>query len=944
MSSDKEDTTYVHYKETLNLPQTDFPMRGGLPTREPVQIQKWLEEGVYAKMVARNRKSQKGSFLLHDGPPYANGNIHIGHALNKILKDIVVKYKNMQGFEAPYVPGWDCHGLPIELEVEKQLKKEKKRKDSIPPLEFRKLCEDYANRFIDLQREQFQRIEIFADWKNPYKTLDQDYVSSIIRELGRCAENGLLYRENKPVYWDSVNETALAEAEIEYADKESFSIHVKFDLTSESLKSFEEWVKRCTDEGVSRISMIMWTTTPWTVPANLALAVHPEFDYVALKIKGECWILAKELQEKFIAEAGLAEEEVKILFQLKGNELHGLKAKHPFIERDSLVIFGDHVTLEAGTGVVHTAPGHGSDDYIVGKKYGLPVFSPVDHQGRFTVEFEEMKGMKIGEANPLIIEKLKDSGHLVHVSKIKHSYPHSSRGGEPVIFRATPQWFIAVEPRPGIERSLRKEAQAAVKEVEWIPAWGQNRIEGMLESRPDWCISRQRTWGVPITVFHCENCGEVEARAELFYHIADLVEKEGIQAWFNKDPKEILPEGTQCGKCGESQFRKEKDILDVWFDSGVSHAAVCEKRGIGWPIDLYLEGSDQHRGWFQTSLLTSLSTRGKAPYRKVLTHGFVNDQNGRKMSKSKGNVTSPLDLVKSHGGEIVRLWVVLEDYRNDVNFSRQSLDRVSDSYRKIRNTLKFLLGNISDFNFEKDALSLEELKPIDRWALAEVAASLGKIEKAYESYEFHTVYHTLMNLFNVELSSVYFDILKDRLYSSGKEWPERRSSQTALHLMGGALIRAIAPILSFTAEEAWRELYPGKSSVFLADYPSLAGETGKWLNEEVETVFAPIWVLRDEVLKALEEARRRQEIGHPREALVVMELDEATAAAVQKIDDDLARIMVVSQTEISKGAKNSVKIERAKGEKCVRCWVYSPAVGQSKDHPELCPRCVRVFL
>ncbi|OFZ55988.1 MAG: isoleucine--tRNA ligase, partial [Bdellovibrionales bacterium RIFOXYC1_FULL_54_43] len=697
------------YKKTLNLPQTEFPMRGSLPEREPPMIERWHRDRIYYRMVEKNIGSKLGRFLLHDGPPYANGNIHLGHALNKVLKDVVIKYKNMCGYEAPFVPGWDCHGLPIELGVEKQLLDQKRDKAGMPITQLREMCREYAKKYIAVQKEQFNRLEVFGDWDDPYLTMDKRYVASIVRELGRCAAAGVLYKGNKPVHWCASCTTALAEAEIEYADKKSPSIYVKFDLTDDAIRAFPELAEIVRREGATRTSLIIWTTTPWTLPANLGISLHPEFDYVAIKVPAlegtEIWIVAKGLQESFERAAGF-EKPSTTLLTFKAERLHRKNARHPFIDRNSLIMMGEHVTLETGTGAVHTAPGHGVDDYKIGMKYGLGTTAPVDDKGKFTTEFAEMQGQFVFKTNEPIIEKLRAGGHLVSRADIEHSYPHCWRCNTPVIFRATPQWFIGMEPRAGVGMTLRDRAKAAIREVRWVPSWGINRIMGMVESRPDWCISRQRTWGVPITVFYCESCNEPKADQGVFNAMADQIEAKGVDIWFTEPAEKLVPVGTKCSNCQGTKFKKERDILDVWFDSGVSHAAVCEKRDLGWPADLYLEGSDQHRGWFQTSLLTGVATRGKAPFRTVLTHGFVNDKSGKKMSKSKGNVTSPLDLMKTHGAEILRLWVVLEDYRNDVNFSMESLERVSESYRKIRNTIRFLLGNLYDFNPDKDLVSL----------------------------------------------------------------------------------------------------------------------------------------------------------------------------------------------------------------------------------------------
>ncbi len=931
------------YKSTLNLPQTDFPMRASLPQREPEQVDRWLKDRIYFRMVEKNRAAKRPKFLLHDGPPYANGNIHIGHALNKVLKDLVVKYKSMAGFEAVYVPGWDCHGLPIELGVEKQLLEQKRDKATVPVTELRDMCRAYAQKYIDLQRSQFQRLEIFGDWDNPYITMSKEYVASIVRELGRCSKAGVLYKGNKPVYWCPSCGTALAEAEIEYADKKSPSIYVKFDLRPEALAAFPELAAAAKKEGAIRTSVVIWTTTPWTLPANLGISMHPEFDYVAIKVPAiegtELWIVAKELQAAVETAAGMKPGAPPVL-TFKAEKLHRQKAKHPFIERDSLIMLGEHVTLDAGTGAVHTAPGHGVDDYRIGLKYGLESFAPVDDKGKYTADFPDMQGQFIFKANEPVIAKLQESGHLAARSDIQHSYPHCWRCNNPVLFRATPQWFIGMDGRAGSDVNLRQKAISAIRHVQWVPEWGINRILAMVEGRPDWCISRQRTWGVPITVFYCESCNEPKADQAVFEHVANEMEERGVDVWFTDPPEKLLPKGAKCTKCSGTKFRKERDILDVWFDSGVSHAAVCEARELGWPADLYLEGSDQHRGWFQTSLLTAVATRGRAPFKNVLTHGFVNDKDGKKMSKSKGNVASPIDLMKTHGAEILRLWVILEDYRNDVNFSMESVDRVSETYRKIRNTIRFMLGNLYDFSPDADQIPLSELGELDRWAVSRSAELLERVTKAYDAYEFHTVYHALVNFCVVDLSAVYFDILKDRLYTAGKSSRERRSSQTALWMIASALARAIAPILSFTAEESWGFLPKWKSkeeSVLLSSFPKAEG----WRNTALEERFAGIWAVRDVVNKSLEEARQAKSIGHPREAKVTLTVDAAARAALGATKEDLPRLFLVSELELKDGASVSTQVSRASGEKCARCWTFSTYVGKDSTHPDLCDRCVQ---
>ncbi len=944
-----------NFKATLHLPVTDFPMRAGLPTQEPKQIEKWLADKTYYRMVAKPRSKK---FLLHDGPPYANGSIHIGHALNKVLKDVVIKYKNLAGYSAAYVPGWDCHGLPIELAVEAELAKEKKSKSDLSVSEIRARCRAYADRFIDIQREQFKRLSIFGEWDHPYKTMDSEYAASIVRELGRCAKNGFVYRGNKVVSWCPSCQTALADAEIEYAQKRSPSITVKFELDTDARAALSKAVPGLASElkTSQAVFALIWTTTPWTLPANRGIALHPDFDYTATQVDTvegkEIWITATELVDATMTLAGVSH--AKRLGAFRGSAIEKTHAKHPFIaDQKSLFVLGKHVTKESGTGLVHTAPGHGVDDYRTGLQYGLEIFSPVDGGGKYTDEYAEMKGVFVFKANAPIIEKLKSSKHLVAHTDIEHAYQHCWRCQNPIIFRATPQWFIAVDPDGTDQRSLRKEATQAIHATEWVPSWGINRILGMIESRPDWCISRQRTWGVPLTVFYCADCDREIAKPEIFEHVAGLIAKKGPEIWYEASAKELFPGNFKCDGCGSGELRKEKDILDVWFDSGVSHAAVCEARGLGWPADLYLEGSDQHRGWFQTSLLAAVAARGKPPFKAVLTHGFINDQHGKKMSKSKGNVTSPLDIVRDFGADILRLWVVLEDYRKDISFSKESLDRVSESYRKIRNTIRFLLGNLFDFDPAKDAVPLTNVREFDRWALARTAQVLGKMFGSYDAYEFHGVYHELVNFCSVDLSARYFDILKDRLYTAGKNSIERRSSQTAMWLLGSALLRTIAPILSYTTEEAWGYLpkksglsFDMKDSIFLSEFPQ--ADVTAWLNDGLVEKYDTLWVLRDHAMKALEEARTAKTIGHPREAALTVHASAELWRQFDSTGEDAARFFLVSQVS-RKTAVGDPKVDvgRATGTKCPRCWTFSESIGKSKgtthEYDEVCDRCAEAL-
>ncbi|MEW6057788.1 MAG: isoleucine--tRNA ligase [Bdellovibrionota bacterium] len=919
----------MDYKSTLNLPQTDFPMKASLPQREPEQVAQWEAQDSYGKMV--KKRSGKPLFVLHDGPPYANGNIHIGHTLNKVLKDIVVKYKNMSGYHAEFIPGWDCHGLPIELGVEKQLRDQKKDKASLSKVEIRNFCKEFAFTYINKQRDQFKRLGVFGDWQKPYLTMNDEYVANIVRELGRISKANNLYKGNKPVYWCANCATALADAEIEYHDHRSPSIYVKFYLKNESIAKLPALSEAAQGK---KVAVVIWTTTPWTLPANVAIALHPEFEYAAVDTGTEVLIVAEGLREKFLSDVTLQGTKRATL---KGSSFERLSAEHPFMNRSSLIILGEHVTLEAGTGAVHTAPGHGVDDYRVGLRYGLEVLAPVDSYGRLTEEVPAYKGTKVFEANKKIIEDLQSSGHLLKHSEIQHSYPHCWRCIKPVIFRATPQWFIGMEAT-----GLRKRAIAEIHKVEWIPGWGINRILGMVESRPDWCISRQRVWGVPITVFYCEGCNEAVSSQDSFEHVASIIEKNGPNAWYEWPVEKLIKPQTSCSKCGEKdprKFRKETDILDVWFDSGVSHAAVLASRlnqgKVTWPADLYLEGSDQHRGWFQTSLLTAVESRGSAPFKKVLTHGFVNDKDGRKMSKSKGNVVDPFEITNKFGAEILRLWVVIEDYRNDLNFSFETIDRVSESYRKVRNTFRYVLGNLYDYE-PSMAPDDADYCDLDRWALYRTEKFLAKLRQSYESYEFHLAYHALVNFCAVDLSSLYFDILKDRLYTSAKNSRERRSSQAALHKIGVALATGLAPILSFTAEEVWKHLKQS-GSVFEADFPNWQSVSGR--EEAFHRVEAAL-ELRETINKSLENARSAKHIGHSLEAKVSVAVPKEKIAAINNVREDLARLFIVSKIELTEGKGLEVKVERALGEKCARCWVYTTEVGQSPAHPQLCKRCV----
>jgi len=921
----------MDYKTTLNLPQTGFPMRANLTQREPEILSRWETEQLYHRMVERRRGNPK--FVLHDGPPYANGHIHIGHALNKILKDIIVKYRGMSGAWAEFIPGWDCHGLPIEHQVDKSLGS---RKASIPTAEKRRLCREYATKFIDIQREEFRRLGVLGNWENPYRTMTFDYEAGILREFGRFVETGAVYKGTKPVYWCLTCRTALAEAEVEYADHTSPSIYVKFPFADPPESIHPALAGR-------KVSFVIWTTTPWTIPANLGIALHPEYPYVAIEAGDEVYVVAEGLAERFASEAGLPK--VTRLATFGAGQLERLRCRHPFLERDSLLVLGDYVTLDAGTGCVHTAPGHGRDDYETGLRYGLPVYAPLDDEGRFTPDVPFFGGMQVFESNPRVCEKLAEAGALVREDRMTHSYPHCWRCKHPVIFRATKQWFISMD-----ETGLREEALAQIRKVKWIPAWGQERIEGMIANRPDWCISRQRTWGVPIAIFRCESCGHHLLDGKLIEHVASIFEKEGADAWYQREVPDLMPAGTVCPSCGKSALGKETDILDVWFDSGVSYACVCEgKDNLGVPVDLYLEGSDQHRGWFHSSLLASVGTRGVAPYLAVLTHGFVVDGKGEAMHKSKGNVVAPEEIIRKHGAEILRLWVAAEDYRDDVRISKDILDRLTEAYRKIRNTIRYLLGNLHDFLPERDFVPFDRMEEMDRYALLLFHRLVGKVRKAYENYEFHAFFHSVNNFCSVDMSSFYLNALKDRLYCSRADDPVRRSGQSSLFTIGRDLLSLIAPVLSFTAEEAWGFLpvYPDKpESVFLTNMPKPRDLPG---GDEIADRWERILAVRTEIAQPLETARKEKRIGSDQDAFVTVSpgpFSDLFQNHLPKIRDALI-VSGLTVGEVSgPDAYRSpafpglaVRVEKSPWRKCERCWNHAPEVGTVPATPELCGRC-----
>jgi isoleucyl-tRNA synthetase len=940
LDNDKAGTKPVmtrDFKDTLNLPKTDFPMKANLSQREPEMLKEWEGRNIYARMQEKNRGA--APYILHDGPPYANGHIHMGHALNKILKDVIVKFKSMKGFSAPYVPGWDCHGLPIELQVDKNLGD---KKNEVTILQKRQLCREYAAQFVDIQREEFKRLGVFGDWSQPYLTMTFGYEASIVREFSTFIKKGYVQKRNKPVHWCASCVTALAEAEVEYNDKESPSVFVKFMLDEPNIQKYFPALAG------KKVSVVIWTTTPWTLPANLAIAFHPDLEYAAVEHAGEVLIVAEGRREVLRERIGLSGE---VLARRLGKDLEGIEAEHPFIERKSKGVLGGFVSLDEGTGIVHIAPGHGEDDSEIGLKYGLDIYAPVDDSGKFTKQAGDLQGQFVFKANTAIIETLKARNALIREEKISHSYPHCWRCKKPVIFRATEQWFISVE-----HDGLRSKCLEEIDRVAWVPKWGRERIHAMVSNRPDWCVSRQRSWGVPITIVKCNDCGAFITDEAVLNTIVQSVEKDGADVWFIKDVKDFLPEGYSCHACGSSEFRKEMDILDVWFDSGVSHAAVVENDPrLTWPADLYLEGSDQHRGWFQSSLLASVGTRGRAPYRTVLTHGFVVDGAGKKMSKSLGNVIAPQEIIRNYGAEILRIWVSAEDYRDDIRISKEILNRLTEAYRKIRNTCRFLLGNLSDFDHADYSGSLQE---IDRWAMSRLQGLTRKVTRAYENFDFHEVFHAIHNFCVVDMSAIYLDILKDRLYTAKTDAGDRRASQWVLSEILSVLTRLMAPILSFTAEEVWRYVTaqgkePGAAaddSVFFASFPEVQEA---FMDAELEERWKSLLSLRDEVNKALEMKRAEKFIGNSLEARLTLFLPDEYRKLAADYASFLPMFFLVSSVKISdenlsdvhegaliKGLQ--IRVERAVGGKCQRCWNWSESVGTFDDIPEVCDKCYDV--
>lgn len=919
------------YSHTLNLPQTKFEMKANLPKKEPVTLKFWEDNDIYEKMLSKGKKK----YILHDGPPYANGDIHLGHVINKVLKDIVIKYKSLEGYATPFTPGWDCHGLPIELQLFKKLKVNKKEELDI--LEFRKKAREYAQSYVEIQKNQLKRLGIMANWDNPYVTMDYHYQSKIIDVFKELSEKGYIYQDKKPVYWCVSCETALAEAEVEYAPHTSNSVWVKFPLSSQKDKF-----------------IIIWTTTPWTIPANLAVALHPDYEYAWVDIqktddrgqKTGTWIIAKDLVKTVMEQLGITD--YKITKTNKGRELEGLEYNHPLFDKKGKIVNANYVSLEEGTGCVHTAPGHGQEDYLTGIKYKLPIFSPVNEKGLFTDEVPELKGKHVFQANTYIVELLVKVELLLKSNKLEHSYPHCWRCKKPVIFRACKQWFVGVD-----RKSLRQTAIKSLKEVRWAPEVSINRIEGMLKIRPDWCLSRQRLWGVGIPVVYCEKCGKEILDSRLMENVSDIIKKEGADAWFGYKVEKFLPKDFSCPKCKSVQgFKKDKDILDVWFDSGISHIAVLKDSkpikneisngasNLDWPADLYLEGSDQHRGWFQTSLLTSVALYDKPPYKAVLTHGFVVDSEGKKMSKSVGNVTNPQVIVNNQGADILRLWAISSDWGSDIRIGEETLKRCIEAYRKLRNTARFMLGNLYDFQYSQNAVGQSEWLEIDRWAYNRCLILMEEVKEAYQNFHFIKAYQAIYQFSNVDMSSTYLDIIKDRLYILPADSLGRRSAQTVMHFILRTLTQLISPFMSFTAEEIWQNCNFEEKSVFLTNLPN-----EQKIDEKLEQKWEKILKLREDVQKALEEARQKEIIGSSLEAEVILYIKDSHMEALDVSKEDLATIFIVSNVELEKDSKaKEIKIEvkKAKGEKCARCWKYSQEVNKQKEFPKLCSRCATI--
>ncbi len=926
------------WKDTLNLPRTGFPMKANLQTAEPKAIERWDAMDLYGRIRERRRGAPK--FVLHDGPPYANGRIHLGTALNKVLKDFIVRSRTMAGFDAPYVPGWDCHGLPIELKVDRELGP-RKREMSIG--DFRRACRAYAAKFVDIMRADFKRLGVSGDWAHPYLTMNYGYQAAIVRALGRFVERGMVYKGKKPVHWCIHCRTALAEAEVEYEAHTSPSIFVEFPFTPEAAREIGGRVPELA--GAANLSVLIWTTTPWTIPSNLAIAFHPDYTYGAYPVGGTTVVVAEDLAESVSKQVGRAFGAPVARFP--GRVLEGLRFRHPLYRRDSVGVLATYVTLDQGTGAVHTAPGHGSDDFTTGVSYGLDIYAPVGPGGQFLDDVELFGGQRVFDANPRIEEALAERSRLWHRADFEHSYPHCWRCHNPVIFLATSQWFVAMDAT-----GLRERAVEAVRRTSWLPAWGEERLTLMLQNRPDWCISRQRSWGVPIPAVDCVACGEAVLTAPLIERAAAIFAGQGADAWYDRPVEELLPEGLACPKCGGRTFERERDILDVWFDSGSSHEAVLGLTDdLPWPADLYIEGSDQYRGWFQSSLLVGLGTRDRAPFRSVVTHGFVVDEQGRKMSKSVGNTIEPHEIIGKSGAEILRLWAAMVDFREEMRVGPEILARVVEAYLKLRNTLRILAANLYDFTPETDALPIEQLQEIDRFALSRYAAVAARVLKAYEEYDFPAVPQAINGLVTADISAFYVDVSKDRLYTLAPAAPGRRSAQTAISVMADGLARLLAPILPMTADELWGFL-PGRrdDSVHLADFPS---GLDRMLDPELTDRWQRLMLVRDAVNVEIERLRKAKTVGKSLEARVELRATGDLAALLERHRDDLPTLFMTSEAEVggapvegegvafreSDTSWAAILVSRAGGVRCDRCWRYVPEVTAGPVRPGLCPRC-----
>src|SRR5262245_39494148 len=943
----------MDYKDTLNLPKTAFPMKANLPKLEPDMLGRWEGMDIYGRI--RDAAAKRPLWILHDGPPYANGHIHLGHLLNKVLKDIIVKSRSMLGHNAVYVPGWDCHGLPIEHQVDKELGLDTASGDvrrAMDPLEKIGRCREYAARYIQIQKEEFKRLGVFGDWKHPYITMDPAYQATIAREFGRFVGRGIVYKGLKPVHWCMHCKTALAQAEVEYEDQRTPSVYVKFPLKTAA-------GALAAALGGRRAALVIWTTTPWTLPANLAIAVHPGETYTAVEIEGERLVVARALLDAFLELPGVKGRAVTTSVAIAGEGLAGSVCRHPWIDRDIPVVTADWVAMDAGTGLVHIAPGHGEEDYELGKKVGLPIYNPVDDDGRFVSDVQHFAGLTVWEANPKIIEHLKQVGALVASVTLDHTYPHCWRCKNPTLFRATEQWFIALD-----KDGLRQRALDAIRnDVRWIPDWGEERIFNMVAHRPEWVISRQRVWGVPIVAFYCTACNALLLEEQIVEHVADIMRAgAGADEWYAREAKDLLPSGTHCLACGGAGFRKETDILDVWFDSGCSHAAVLEKRPeLRWPAEMYLEGSDQHRGWFHSSLLEAVGTRNAPPYRSVLTHGFVVDGVGRKMSKSQGNNVTPEELIPRYGAEVLRLWVAAEDHSEDIRLSDEILNRLADAYRRIRNTCRFLLGALADFDPEQHRVSYDQMEELDRWALLRLGELIARVRRAYEAYQFHAVFHSAHNFCAVDLSALYLDIIKDRLYVSAADDPRRRAAQTVCFEVLTALARLLAPVLTFTADEVWSHIAGrGKpESVHLVTFPE---ERPEWLDERLGAEWERLLEVRGEVSRALETARQQGRIGKGVDAVLYVAsapeedwspLLAAKGPALLAMLWNVSAVCLAERAPAGAVAYDSQEIpglvlEVLPGQalgwrKCERCWTWSARVGEDPAHPALCERCLPII-